>query len=485
MSPHASSAPICNGPPLDDKNRTFLEWKPLFISQANGHEFTPFYTTKSYVPTDLDRSILSILDDDVQVDKLKHPELYAVDPDLLGNDHDARHKEIEAYIHSVKSATLKAETAKALTRLRSLALTFLNSSMVDSLRKLFSNITCPFTLYESIVSRFENNPLISDPAVLNAQSQKIKYRKGDCLDTLFADVKSIASQYRSAMIPTILDTPAVDYDAFLWTNHYMVKLSEVFSDDKQIWDLIRAISSNAKASGQPCSVASIDAAIKDALATHHLRLLALGEHGSADSASTRSHLINAAVGEPVHPSLGLVARRSLPSYAHVKCHDHIGPACFYCGDSEHVLTTCKVLLSDYSRNARREGFPQTIFEKHGKKLRRLSSRKIRHDHPLHDRRDRDDSDDRGGDGSGAGHSRGHNPPTKRDAPRSRSRDRGGDNRTRNWSDEGYGGRSRKVRSNDAPASNRRMRSVSVGTDRGGRSGRDIRLVSVTFDLSPP
>ncbi|ETW03918.1 hypothetical protein H310_04337 [Aphanomyces invadans] len=315
MSPHASSAPICNGPPLDDKNRTFLEWKPLFISQANGHEFTPFYTTKSYVPTDLDRSILSILDDDVQVDKLKHPELYAVDPDLLGNDHDARQKEIEAHIHSVKSATLKAETAKALTRLRSLALIFLNSSMVDSLR--------------------------NDPAVLNAQSQKIKYREGDCLDTLFADVKSIASQYRSAMIPTILDIPAVDHDAFLWTNHYMVKLSEVFSDDKQIWDLIRAISSNAKASGQPCSVASIDAAIKDALATRHLRSLALGEHGSADSASTRSHLINAAVGEPVHPSLGLVTRRSLPSYAHVKCHDHIGPACFYCGDSEHAAELCK------------------------------------------------------------------------------------------------------------------------------------------------
>ncbi|RHY26315.1 hypothetical protein DYB32_007742 [Aphanomyces invadans] len=402
MSPHASSAPIYHGPPLNDQNGTFLEWKPLFISQANGHEFTPSYTTKGYVPTDLERAILSILDDDVQMHKLKHPELYAVDPDLLCNDLVARHKEIDAHIHSVKSATLKAETAKALSRLRSLALTFLNSSMLDSLQKLFSNITCPFSLYKSIVSRFGNNPLTSDPAVLNTQSQKIKYREGDCLDTLLADVKSIASQYRSAMIPTNLDIPAVDYDAFLWANHNMLKLLEVLLDDKQIWDLVRVISSNAKASGQPCSIASIDAAIKDALVTRHLRSLALGERGSADSASTRSLLINTAVGEPLPPSLGLVTRRSLPSYAHVKCHDHIGPACFYCADSEHVLTTCKVLLSDYSRSAKREGLPQDIFEKHGKKLRRLSSRKIRDDHPRHVRRDRDDSHDCGGGGSGAG-----------------------------------------------------------------------------------
>ncbi|RHX96519.1 hypothetical protein DYB36_006262 [Aphanomyces astaci] len=295
MGPHSTSAPLYNGPPLDDHNRTFLEWKPLFISQADGHEFTQFYMNKAYVPSDLERSILSILDDDVQVDKLKHPELYHVDPDLSEDGLAARHKVIADHVQSVKSATLKSETAKSLSRLRALALTFLNSSMVDSLRKLFSNIACPFTLYESIVSRFENNPLTSDPAVLNAQSQKVKYHDGDCLDTLLADVKSIASQYRTAMIPSSLEITAAEYDAFLWANHYMVKLSEVFLDDKQIWDLIRAISSNAKASGQPCSVAAIDAAIKDALATRHLRSLALGEHGTADSAPTRSHLINAAV----------------------------------------------------------------------------------------------------------------------------------------------------------------------------------------------
>ncbi|RHZ39878.1 hypothetical protein DYB26_008296 [Aphanomyces astaci] len=298
--------------------------------------------------SDLERSILSILNDDVQVDKLKHPELYSVDADLL-------------------SATLKTETAKALSRLRALALTFLNSSMVDSLRKLFSNISCPFTLFESIVSRFENNPLTSDPAVLNAQSQKIKYHDGDCLDTLLADVKSIASQYRAAMIPSSLEIAASDYDAFLWANHYMVKLSEVFLDDKQIWDPIRAISSYAKASGQPCSVASIDTAIKDALATRHLRSLALGEHGTADSAHTRSHLINATVVEPASSSVGLVTSRSLPSYAHHKCHNHPGPACFYCGDSAHVLTNCKPLASDYAHGTKRGGFPQDVFDKHGKK----------------------------------------------------------------------------------------------------------------------
>ncbi|RLO00456.1 hypothetical protein DYB28_008219 [Aphanomyces astaci] len=210
MSPHSTSAPLYNGPPLDDQNRTFLEWKPLFVSQADGHEFTQFYLNKAYVPSDLERSILSILDDDVQVDKLKHPELYSVDADLTGDDLTARHKAIATHIQSVKSTTLKTETAKALSRLRALALTFLNSSMVDSLRKLFSNISCPFTLFESIVSRFENNPLTSDPAVLNAQSQKIKYHDGDCLDTLLADVKSIASQYRAAMIPSSLEIAASD-----------------------------------------------------------------------------------------------------------------------------------------------------------------------------------------------------------------------------------------------------------------------------------
>ncbi|RLO04396.1 hypothetical protein DYB28_006683 [Aphanomyces astaci] len=314
MSPHSTSAPLYNGPPLDDHNRTFLEWKPLFISQADGHEFTQFYMNKAYVPSDLERSILSILDDDVQVDKLKHPELYHVDPDLSEDGLAARHKVIADHVQSVKSATLKSETAKSLSRLRALALTFLNSSMVDSLRKLFSNIACPFTLYESIVSRFENNPLTSDPAVLNAQSQKVKYHDGDCLDTLLADVKSIASQYRTAMIPSSLEITAAEYDAFLWANHYMVKLSEVFLDDKQIWDLIRAISSNAKASGQPCSVAAIDAAIKDALATRHLRSLALGEHGTADSAPTRSHLINAAVVDAIAiiPTV-LMLRHRLPS----------------------------------------------------------------------------------------------------------------------------------------------------------------------------
>ncbi|RQM28156.1 hypothetical protein B5M09_010020 [Aphanomyces astaci] len=313
MSPHSTSAPLYNGPPLDDHNRTFLEWKPLFISQADGHEFTQFYMNKAYVPSDLERSILSILDDDVQVDKLKHPELYHVDPDLSEDGLAAWHKVIADHVQSVKSSTLKSETAKSLSRLRALALTFLNSSMVDSLRKLFSNIACPFTLYESIVSRFENNPLTSDPAVLNAQSQKVKYHDGDCLDTLLADVKSIASQYRTAMIPSSLEITAAEYDAFLWANHYMVKLSEVFLDDKQIWDLIRAISSNAKASGQPCSVAAIDATIKDALATRHLRSLALGEHGTADSAPTRSHLFNAAVvdaiASPAHLADVVVAPR--------------------------------------------------------------------------------------------------------------------------------------------------------------------------------
>ncbi|RQM20350.1 hypothetical protein B5M09_010643 [Aphanomyces astaci] len=225
MSPHSTSAPLYNGPPLDDQNRTFLEWKPLFVSQADGHEFTQFYLNKAYVPADLERSILSILDVDVQVDKLKHLELYSVDADFTGDDLTARHKAIATHIQSVKSATLKTETTKALSRLRALALTFLNSSIVDSLRKLFSNISCPFTFFESIVSRFENNPLTSDPAVLNAQSQKIKYHDGDCLDTLLADVKSIASQYRAAMIPSSLEIAASDYDAFLWANHYMVKLT--------------------------------------------------------------------------------------------------------------------------------------------------------------------------------------------------------------------------------------------------------------------
>ncbi|ETV67306.1 hypothetical protein H257_16539 [Aphanomyces astaci] len=237
MSPHSTFAPLYNGPPLDDHNRTFLEWKPLFISQADGHEFTQFYMNKAYVPSDLERSILSILDDDVQ--------------DGLA----AWHKVIADHVQSVKSSTLKSETAKSLSRLRALALN----------------------------------------RGLPAESQKVKYHDGDCLDTLLADVKSIASQYRTAMIPSSLEITAAEYDAFLWANHYMVKLSEVFLDDKQIRDPIRVISSNAKASGQPCSVAAIDAAIKDALATRHLRSLALCEHGTADSAPTRSHLINAAV----------------------------------------------------------------------------------------------------------------------------------------------------------------------------------------------
>ncbi|RHY79863.1 hypothetical protein DYB30_012948 [Aphanomyces astaci] len=255
MSPHSTCAPLYNGPPLDDQNRTFLEWKPLFVSQADGHEFTQFYLNKADVPSDLEPSILSILDDDVQVDKLKQPELYSV-ADLTGDGLTVRHKAIATHIQSVKSATLKTELAKALSRLRALSLTFLNKKTkklvdVDSLRKLFSNITCRFTLFESIVSRFENNPLTSDPAVLNAQSHKFKYHDGHCLDTLLADVKSIASRV----------------------------------NDKQIWDLIRAISSNAKASGQPCSVASIDTAIKDALSTRHLRSLALGEHGTTSGSS--------------------------------------------------------------------------------------------------------------------------------------------------------------------------------------------------------
>ncbi|ETV76318.1 hypothetical protein H257_09783 [Aphanomyces astaci] len=113
----------------------------------------------------------------------------------------------------------------------------------------------------------------------------MKGHDGDCLDTRMADVKSIASQYRAAKIPSLLEIAASNYDAFLNANQYMVKLSELFLDDKQIWGIIRAISSNAKASGQPCSVASIDRDIKDALATRHLRLLALGEHGTADAHS--------------------------------------------------------------------------------------------------------------------------------------------------------------------------------------------------------
>ncbi|KAF0704705.1 hypothetical protein AaE_014802, partial [Aphanomyces astaci] len=182
----------------------------------------------------------------------------------------------------------------------------------------------------------------------------------------------------------------------------MVKLSEVFLDDKQIWDLIRVISSNAKASGQPCSVAAIDAAIKDSLATRHLCSLALGEHETADSAPTRSHLINAVVVDATASPVSLVSTRMLPSYAHPKCHSHSGPACFYCGDPTHVLTNYKLLASDYSRGTIRDGFPQEVFEKHGKKsARRLSSRKIRDDHPRRDDYDRDNGDDRGGGSAGA------------------------------------------------------------------------------------
>ncbi|ETV85099.1 hypothetical protein H257_02957 [Aphanomyces astaci] len=159
MSPHSTSAPLYNVPPLDDQNITFLEWKPLFVSQADGHEFTQFYLNKAYVPSDL---ILSILDDDSKSTS------YSVDADLTGDDLSARHKAIATLIQSVHSTTLKKETAKALSRLRALALTaltFLNSSV--------------------------NNPFACDPAVLNAQSQMIKYHDGDCLDTLLAEVKSI------------------------------------------------------------------------------------------------------------------------------------------------------------------------------------------------------------------------------------------------------------------------------------------------------
>ncbi|KAF0708912.1 hypothetical protein AaE_013051 [Aphanomyces astaci] len=361
--------------------------------------------------------------------------------------------------------------------------------MVDSLRKLFSNISCPFTLFESIVSRFENNPLTSDPAVLNAQSQKIKNHDGDCLDTFLADVKSIASQYRAAMIPSSLEIAASDYDAFLWANHYMVKLSEVYLDDKQIWDPIRAISSYAKASGQPCSVASIDTAIKDALATRHLRSLALGEHGTADSAHTRSHLINATVVEPASSPVGLVTSRSLPSYAHHKCHNHPGPACFYCGDSAHVLTNCKPLASDYAHGTKRGGFPQDVFDKHGKKnARRLFSRKIRDDH--HSRRDDQDRDDYGHGGGHAGAPRRRNPPSKRAATRSRSRGRGGEDRTSNWRDSGYGGRSHQITSTFDDSSTARNDVITPTSDNRGRSrhrdlmGLDKRGRIIGADSAP-
>ncbi|RQM27064.1 hypothetical protein B5M09_010886 [Aphanomyces astaci] len=122
MSPHSTSAPLYNVPPLDDQNITFLEWKPLFVSQADGHEFTQFYLNKAYVPSDL---ILSILDDDSKSTS------YSVDADLTGDDLSARHKAIATLIQSVHSTTLKKETAKALSRLRALALTaltFLNST---------------------------------------------------------------------------------------------------------------------------------------------------------------------------------------------------------------------------------------------------------------------------------------------------------------------------------------------------------------------
>ncbi|ETV79535.1 hypothetical protein H257_06802 [Aphanomyces astaci] len=274
MSPHSTCAPLYNGPPLDDQNRTFLEWKPLFVSQADGHEFTQFYLNKAYMPSDLEPSILSILDDDVQVDKLKQPELYSV-ADFTGDGLTVRHKAIATHNQSVKSATLKTELAKALSL---------------TLRCLMPNPTSSTT---TMVTALPGHSL----------GRRQVHRE--------------SSQYRAAIIPSSLDIAASDYDAFQWANHYMVKLSEVFLDDKQIWDLIRAISSNAKASGQPCSVASIDTAIKDAFSTRHLRSLALGEHGTVDSTHTHSNL-NATVVEDASSPVGLVTPRSLPSYAQHK-----------------------------------------------------------------------------------------------------------------------------------------------------------------------
>ncbi|RHY19734.1 hypothetical protein DYB37_009785 [Aphanomyces astaci] len=98
MSPHSTSGPLYNQPLLDDHNRTFLKWKPLFISQTDGHQFTQFYINKAYMPSDLERSILSILDNDAQVVKLKHPELYHDDPDLSEDGLAVRHKVIADHV---------------------------------------------------------------------------------------------------------------------------------------------------------------------------------------------------------------------------------------------------------------------------------------------------------------------------------------------------------------------------------------------------
>ncbi|RQM23294.1 hypothetical protein B5M09_000681 [Aphanomyces astaci] len=142
----------------------------------------------------------------LELDQVKHSELYIVDPTLSETDRDARLAEIKAHTTAIQREVIAHEATKKLANQPSAAHTYVISAISTHLRRLYQATTCPYELFEHIKTRFEFNPMENNPTVVASYLRTHEFTDDGCIGTLpqgiVLKVKSIAGH---KFVPDVSD----------------------------------------------------------------------------------------------------------------------------------------------------------------------------------------------------------------------------------------------------------------------------------------
>ncbi|ETV85910.1 hypothetical protein H257_02439 [Aphanomyces astaci] len=177
----------------------------------------------------------------LELDQVKHSELYIVDPTLSETDRDARLAEIKAHTTAIQREVIAHEATKKLANQPSAAHTYVISAISTHLRRLYQATTCPYELFEHIKTRFEFNPMENNPTVVASYLRTHEFTDDGCIGTLPVERFDLVKRYRISMNPPSFNSlhpsaiSSVDYHNHIWNYYTLCAMSDTIIGEKELF----------------------------------------------------------------------------------------------------------------------------------------------------------------------------------------------------------------------------------------------------------
>ncbi|KAF0689066.1 Aste57867_19447 [Aphanomyces stellatus] len=210
-APRSDAGGTPGGIILQDDN--FSAWNRAFSLAASAKGWMKYYTDPTFEDPRIALQTMAKLPTVIEFESLRRP---SVPPTNLSTNELAEWKEREeAHRMALRQKKFIELADTVASELQGEARAFLLSTLSPSLQKETCEMESPFSMYMSIVARFESSSV--GPLILLGQLMDSKYSPGNNLDQHMDRTENLVTMLRASVVPSDWSRlSATEYDEHIW-----------------------------------------------------------------------------------------------------------------------------------------------------------------------------------------------------------------------------------------------------------------------------